>query len=254
MSDFKVFKLLLILYIFLSIGAESVFATPDYAREKRWADEIVPGLLVGDPVYLQQKQGHEFLGILSEPDNAKVAIIVVHGMGLNPDWDVIGFIRRRLYDLGDATVSIQMPVLAADAKASEYPALFPDAMERISVSVDYLKKRGYSVVALVSHSNGSRMSRVYMQNHHSDITAWAALSLTRGETFAGIPVPVLDIYGEFDLPHVLSSVSMRKHSLEQQPLSSQVMLKASGHFYNGHEEELVELIRRFFQSVIASRK
>src|SRR5580765_2874984 len=39
---------------------------PDYAREKRWADEITPGLVVGDAIYLQQKSGHKFLAIYTE--------------------------------------------------------------------------------------------------------------------------------------------------------------------------------------------
>jgi len=37
----------------------AAFAEPaaDYAREKKWADEVVPGLVVGDPVYLQTRAG-----------------------------------------------------------------------------------------------------------------------------------------------------------------------------------------------------
>ncbi|HTD91122.1 MAG TPA: hypothetical protein VK663_10700, partial [Burkholderiales bacterium] len=38
-------------------------AQPDYAREKRWADEITPAILVGDPVYLALKSGQKFLAI-----------------------------------------------------------------------------------------------------------------------------------------------------------------------------------------------
>jgi hypothetical protein len=33
------------------------FAQADYAREQRWADEITPAILVGDPVYLELKSG-----------------------------------------------------------------------------------------------------------------------------------------------------------------------------------------------------
>jgi len=33
----------------------------DYEREQRWADQILPALMVGDAVWLQQKDGHKFL-------------------------------------------------------------------------------------------------------------------------------------------------------------------------------------------------
>jgi len=33
-------------------GTAVCFAQADYAREKRWADEITPAILVGDPVHL----------------------------------------------------------------------------------------------------------------------------------------------------------------------------------------------------------
>ena len=52
------------------ICAACAFAqAPDHAREKRWADEITPAILVGDAVYLAQKSGHKFLAIYTA--NAK---------------------------------------------------------------------------------------------------------------------------------------------------------------------------------------
>ena len=88
----------------------------DYEREKRWADEITPGLIVGDVVYLQTSNGHKFLNLYTEAAKAKAAVIVVHGIGIHPDWGVIGMLRTRLAEQGYTTLSVQMPVLAADAK------------------------------------------------------------------------------------------------------------------------------------------
>ena len=36
----------------LAVASFSCFAQADYAREQRWADEITPAILVGDPVQL----------------------------------------------------------------------------------------------------------------------------------------------------------------------------------------------------------
>ncbi|HLD14213.1 MAG TPA: DUF3530 family protein, partial [Burkholderiales bacterium] len=92
--------------LLLAVSA-SAFAAPDYPREKKWADEITPGLVVGDPVYLEQKNRHKFLGIYTEATNTRMGVVVVHGAGIHPDWGMIGTLRQRLPDYGYATLSIQ---------------------------------------------------------------------------------------------------------------------------------------------------
>ena len=93
-------------------------AQADYAREKRWADEITPGIVVGDAVWLELKAGRKFLAIHAPAPKAQSGVIVVHGLGLHPDWGLNGVLRSQLSDQGYATLSVQMPVLAADAKAA----------------------------------------------------------------------------------------------------------------------------------------
>lgn len=230
------------------ITTTNVIAAPDYAREKRWADEIVPGLIVGDAIYLTQKNGHKFLGIFAEEDNARMGLVVVHGMGIHPDWGMVSTLRQRLFDHGYTTLSIQMPILAADANYKAYPAVFPDAVERLQVAVAHLKQKGYRRIAIVSHSNGSRMSRVYMAKTPQEVTAWAALSLTQGDTFREVKVPVLDLYGENDLPHVLSSTVKRKASLAN-TASKQVVIPDTNHFFAGREEMMVKAVKNFLDGM-----
>jgi len=224
-------------------------AAPDYPREKRWAEEIIEGLLVGQPIYLSQQNSHRFLGLHAEVKQAKMGVVVVHGMGLHPDWGVISTLRQRLFDLGYTTLSIQMPVLAADASPKEYSAVFPEAAERLQLAVNYLKKKGHRHIAIVSHSNGSRMSRVYMSNNPPDVTAWVALSLTQGETFDGINTPILDLYGEHDLPHVLSSTAARKTSIKSTAASKQMVIPDTDHFYSDHEEIVIKAINQFLSQL-----
>lgn len=101
----------------------------DYAREKRWADQVVPDLVVGDAVRIRLPAGREFLGIHTEVPKARVAVMLVHGIGVHPDHGVIGILRASLADAGYTTLSIQMPVQASDASAEDYhPALFPEAV------------------------------------------------------------------------------------------------------------------------------
>jgi hypothetical protein len=132
------------------------FAQADYAREQRWADEITPTILVGDPVQLALPAGRKFLGIYTPNIKARAGVIVVHGLGVHPDWGLINPLRSKLSEQDYATLSVQMPVLASDAPGSSYPPTFPEAAERIAVAVKYLRGKGYKKIAIVSHSLGTQ--------------------------------------------------------------------------------------------------
>jgi pimeloyl-ACP methyl ester carboxylesterase len=244
------------LIVFLSLVSISAFAASDYAREQRWADEITPAIVVGDPLYLTQKNGHKFLGIYTEAAKAKMAVVVVHGQGVNPDWGMIGTLRQRLPDSGYATLSIQMPVLAADATPQSYAGTFPEAVERLQLTVAYLKAKGYKRIAIVSHSMGSRMAYAYMKRNPADIDAWAALGMPAAPDghdvallYIGIAAPVLDLYGSQDLPQVLAGAPLRRASLEGKAESKQVVIAGSDHFYAGHEDDMVKAVVDFLDGV-----
>ena len=233
------------LTVLISLVAFADPGVPDYAREKKWADEIVPGLVVGDPVYLQTPRGHhKFLTLFTRAPDTRKAVVVVHGMGIHPDWGMIGTLRTELSDRGYTTLSIQMPILAADATGEAYPPTFPEAAERIVAAVDFLKAKGYTQLAIVSHSMGSRMSGVYMAgNPDPSVKSWACLGLSSG-AFTGLKLPILDLYGENDLPPVLANAGKRKLSLVEKD-SEQVVIARTDHFYTGHEGEMVEAVAAF---------
>lgn len=229
--------------------ADSVPISPDYTREQRWANEVIPGLIIGEPVYLTQKNSHKFLGLYAQADDATMGVVVVHGMGLHPDWGIISPLRQQLFDLGYSTFSIQMPVLSADASYKDYPGVFPEAAKRLQLAVAWLRQTGVRRICIVSHSNGSRMSRVFMVNKPADVSAWVAISLTQGDTFAGVKVPVLDVYGENDLPHVLSSTVKRKNSFIVTSASKQIVIPNADHFFNGHEQSLVTIVKDYLDYI-----
>ena len=221
----------------------------DYAREKKWADEVVPGLVMGDPVYLQTPRGHHKFLALFTPVEGHKAAIVVHGMGIHPDWGMIGTLRTELADRGFATLSIQMPVLAADAQSQAYPPTFPEAAERIAQAVDFLKAKGYTQLAIVSHSMGSRMSHVYLSNKPDGaVKSWASLGL-QGDDYDKLKLPILDMYGDNDLPPVLAGAAKRKHSLAASN-SRQVAIPHADHFYTGQEGEMVDTVAAFLNDTL----
>jgi pimeloyl-ACP methyl ester carboxylesterase len=234
--------------LLLLIAAALAHAAPDYAREMRWADEIIPGLVVGDAVYLAQKSGHKFLALYTAVAPPRAAVIVVHGLGVHPDWALIGALRSRLADQGYATLSVQMPVLAATAKGEEYLPLFPDAAERLQAAIAFLKAKGHRKIALAAHSMGSRMSNFFLAGApDSGIDAWVSIGISSGEfTEPGkLRVPVLDIYGERDFPQVLKQTEARAAVLKKLKGSAQIEVAGADHYFAGSEEELARQVKQF---------
>lgn len=87
------------LYMPLSASAS------DTAKEARRAEQIVDSLLDGDAVWLGDGTGHEFLGIYTEAElNTGRAVILVHGIGVHPDWpDIIYPTVRIIFSRGTRT-------------------------------------------------------------------------------------------------------------------------------------------------------
>ncbi len=225
----------------------SLLLGADYAREQRWADEITPGIIIGDPVYLTANK-RKFLSIYTPAEEAKGAAIVVHGLGVHPDWTLINVLRTRLPDEGYSTLSVQMPVLDAQAKGDQYAPTFDEAAARIAAAVAYLQKQGYKNIAIVSHSLGARMAdRYFVRNPRTPVSAWAVIGMGAPfEAPSKIKVPVLDLYGEQDLPQVLANLKPRwSKAVKLRPAGRQEMVPGANHFFEGHDDELVSAVVGF---------
>ena len=230
-----------------SIFLVSKALSQDYEREKRWAAEVVPNLVVGDAVPLKLSSGREFLGLFTEKKQARTAIVLVHGLGVHPDHGVVGSLRSLLADLGYTTLSIQMPVQRAEAAADAYPALFPEAAARIEAAAGWLAAKGYPRPVLLSHSMGSRMANVYYERAAAaPFAAWISLGITVDyDNLRKVRVPILDVYGENDFPQVLGASPRRRSALSGMPGSKQVVIAGADHYYTGHETALAAVVADF---------
>jgi predicted alpha/beta-hydrolase family hydrolase len=227
-------------------------AQADYAREQRWAAEITPAILDGDPVYLALKSGHKFLTIYMPNAKARAGVIVVHGLGVHPDWGLIHPLRTQLAGQGYATLSVQMPVLAAEARGDEYPPLFPEAAERLAAAVAFLRGKGMERAAIVSHSMGARMSNFFLNQPGAPaIDAWVAIGISGLFTEPStLKAPVLDLHGEKDLPAVLDNAEKRAAALKAVRGSGQIRVAGADHFFAGMEGELVRHVRLFLDRIL----
>ncbi len=233
---------------------------PDYAREKKWADEILPSVVVGEPTYLTTQSGVKFLSLYTEGHHAKAAAVLVHGRGWHPDYEVVGPVRQGLPEHGYTTLSIQAVVLSPAAKFTHYEPLFPECVERIKAAVEFLEKKGYQKIALIGHSLGSRMVNEYLWRYEDNphLFAWVSVGIVHGtyDKIPHIPVPVLDLMGDNDFNFVMWFAEDRKREIAQIKArgSKQIIAPKTEHFFVGKEKELVGYVQGFLDEALALRQ
>ena len=223
----------------------------DLAREKRWADQVVPSLVIGDAVYLQTRDGTRFLALWAVPGARRGAVLLLHGPGLHPDHGLTGELRVALVDRDFATLSLQMPVLPAEVDdAARYRELYPEAGERIAAGLDFLRDKGFARVAVVSHAMGSGMFYAWWRASRSPaVSAWVAMSFYGVfEEIARAPFPVLDIYGADDYRGIRGNAGERAEVLATVRGARQLAVADGGHFLAGGEATVLKEVPAFLET------
>lgn len=240
-------QLVMLLSMLLALPA----VAQDYAREKRWADQIVPTLMVGEAMWIEQASGHKFLALYTEAEKPRGAAIVAHGRGWSPDFELYGALRTKLAEQGYTTLSIQLPVLGGGAKIGDYIPTYPDAAERFELAAKFLTDRGYENVAIVSHSLGATMANQYLINADSTpVKAWAFIGIINGlEEMFRIKIPVLDVFGSKDWEITQVGAYERKKQIDKVAGSEQVVVKDALHFFEQREDDLVRVLVDFMDRV-----
>lgn len=241
-----------------AVGFAPSAQAQDLDREARWATDTLATLIEGQAVRIGQANGHRFLALYTRAKNVampKGAVIVAHGRGWAPDVDLYGELRGRIADAGWSTLSIQLPVLPGTAKLGDYLDIFPDSRERFARAVDWLHGRGYTRVAIVSHSLGATMANDYLiRVSDRKVGAWVFISILNGlEDMFRIQVPVLDIFAEHDWEVIVTGADERARQIARVPGSQQVMLRGARHFFDGRREELTARIVHFLDRVFEAR-
>jgi dienelactone hydrolase len=234
-----------------SLYAGSADAAADYAREQRWATQIVPAVVVGEAVYLRTPSQPRVLALYTSVAPPAGGVIVVHGVGVHPDWGLIGGLRTGLSEAGFATLSVQMPVLAADASRDAYAALLPEAGERIAAAIAFLHDRGVNRVAIVAHSMGAVTADAYLATTVTT-TIDAFVPIGMQTVFSAPPrVPVLDVAADNDLPQVRDALPKRAPKLPHDRCSKQIVIVGTDHYMENRQKELVAAIAPFLKRALA---
>jgi len=211
--------------------------------------------MVGDAVWLEQKNGHRFLGLYVEAKNPKGSVIIAHGRGWSPDFELYGTLRTRLAELGYHTLSIQMPVLPSTAILGLYVPLYPDARERFQLAVDFLKAKGQRNIAIVSHSLGATMANQYLiRTEDTSVKAWVFIGILQGlEEMYRIKIPVLDVFGSDDWTVTMWGAPEREKQIRLNAGSAQVIVPGARHFFENREDELLRIIDSFLSTTLKAK-
>jgi pimeloyl-ACP methyl ester carboxylesterase len=245
------FSLLIGLLIGLLSGQVVAQTTSNIQREKNWADQVVDSVVVGEPVWLSARQ-HKFLALYAAPPQAtSEGVILIHGRGVHPAWGFLDTLRSDLTDSGYHTLSLQMPILVADAQFAAYGKTFPEAFERIDAGIQYLKGKGINRVLLLGHSSGAMTAVAYAAKRpQAPVTRIVAIGLSTLPSgpdtmqpalmLKSVRVPVLDIYGANDLHEVLSYAEARRESAQEAGNKGYraVRVPDADHFFTGQYEAL----------------
>ncbi|MDH5517109.1 MAG: alpha/beta hydrolase family protein [Gammaproteobacteria bacterium] len=257
----RISLMLAVVILASTVGASLTTAASsksDLAKEKRWKDQIVDSLVVGDEVMLAA-DGINFLALYAEPttEKSKGVVILLHGIGVHPAWpDVIEPLRTGLPELGWHTLSLQMPVLKNAAEASEYNDLIPEVSARLSSALDFLRQKNIENIIVTGHSMGSLMAAYYIAEHpNKNIKSLVILGGDNGvpeqsymdslKYFKQLEqVNIIDVYGSDDTQSVLDTVSIRRLLGKRlyQKHYQLVEVEGANHFYRGKENKLIDLL------------
>lgn len=229
----------------------------DMAKEKRWADQVVDAIMVGDAEWLAVgKQKVLALYTEQEADKARGGVIVIHGIGVHPNWDqIIRPVRSELPAYGWSTLSVQMPILPNEAKEEDYVPLFSEVAPRMNAAIKFLKDKDINNIVIVAHSLGSAMAAYYLRDKpDSTVKALVAIGATGShfidedknylKSLTTIKVPVMDIFGALDLDAVIQTADKKMNVAREAGNKnySQIKVEGADHFFNGKQDVLVKRI------------
>jgi len=247
-------RLLLLLLCALSFPAHGQPTTSNLEREKNWADQVVDTVVVGDPVWLTNR-GHPFLTLYAPPaaPGSRTAVILLHGRGVHPAWGLINKLRADIAESGFHTLSLQLPILTADAPLGSYGPTLPEAIERINAGIRFLRdSKGVQHFLMLGHSSGANTALAYAaRSPQAGVLGAVAISastspnssndlLQPAQMLARLRLPVLDIYGGSDLHEVMDYATDRRDAARKAGNHAyrQIRIPDADHFYSDHYDVL----------------
>ncbi len=193
-------------------------------------------------------------GLYLEAPGAKVAVILAHGQGLDPDSQVVSPLRKAIHrHLRMHTLSLQMPVLPGPPSRSPerslaYVDTLPDAFARMQAAIDFLvHDKGVERIYVMGYSMGGRMTTAFLAQHPQPrvvgyigvgLVAAGPPALNTNLHLRRLRIPLLDVYAADDFDAGFAA-ARRSFMAERM---TQVAIAGAHHDYRGHEDEVVRAV------------
>lgn len=242
-----------VLFVWLGLCCALVSGTvhpSDFSKEARWAEQVTADLFDGEALWLSAGT-KRFLALHTSPENpAGGSVIVLHGLGVHPDWpQVINPIRVALAESGWHTLSLQLPVLANGVPAEDYRTLLPTVGPRLVQALVYLRDVATGPIFIVAHSMGSTMAiHALVENPSLEIAGLVMIGAGSGGggsfdpaglSFQQLDLSVFDIVAEYDLKTVIRG-SRQRAKFDHLTDFSQIEIDGADHFFEGQESILID--------------
>ena len=252
------FILLTLCFTVFSVNSDPL----DRARELQVGKKLEEELEEEKFIWLDAN-GEQFQAILSKQTNeqAKGAAIILHGMGAHPDWpQLISPLRKALPEYGWTTLSIQMPIIAAENQIEDYGKTLDRAAARVEAAVGALHELKFRNIVAIGHSFGAaNMLHYFEQADGRRIVALVAVGL-QDYAFVKPPInilalieksniPILDIYGSRDYKKATDQAADRRLAAKKGGNKDFVQMEVEGanHYFTKLEDVLIKRIRGWME-------
>jgi len=241
----------------------------DLTREGEIAEQIFDGIVEGEPIWLDA-EGRRFLAIhtLSPTKQVQGGVILLHGMGANPDsGQVIHPLRMALPEHGWETLSIQLPVASDGASQAEWQQLIPEAFPRIRAAVKFFSEQHNSNLVLIGHGLGARMGLEFLAGDTPPeaVRAFVAIALSAPpgqeenpvyEALRRLKLPMLDLYGSRDLASVTNTAKLRRIVAKRAGLHGyrQDRIDGADHLFSYLDQTLINRVRAWIHRHAAGKE
>lgn len=193
------------------------------------------------------------MGILTAAEQPRGGVILLHGCGKHADWaEVVHPLRVGLVSKGWTTLSLQMPLLTPTAQSADYIPLLGNADQRIDAGIALLQQKGINNVVLAAHSCGAQMAMHWLgKKGDSTIRAYVGMGLGEVLPLDTMKVPVLDVYGEKDLPAAISYAPERQRLMQKagNTHSKQMVLPEADHNFKDKGDALNAVVTTWLNSL-----
>jgi len=215
--------------LILSLIGTSEALSSNFLIEYEFSESLIKQVDAEEIVWLETGIKRKTFALFTDAENIDIqgGAIILSDFNQHPDWpQITRQLRKALPRFGWQTLSIQMPIIENHPTNIELERQYNAVGSRIQAGIDHFKEKGVQNIVLIGRSQTANIAIRYTAEisqqiqdeenpEESAIQALVCISafdspwLNVSESIRQIPIAILDIFGENDIPEVLMSAKKR---------------------------------------------